>query len=108
MEGQLKVEGFGFIPLERNPRMKSSRFTVDQIIRFIRRHDNKEATVEKICRDAGVSHATFYVWKKKYVGMSESEAHRLRELERENARLKRLLAERSLELDCLQEALKKI
>ena len=88
--------------------MKSSRFTVDQIIRFIRRHENKETTADVICREAGISQATFYAWKKKYGDMSVSEAKRLKELERENARLKRLLAERSLEIDCLQEALKKI
>lgn len=88
--------------------MKKTRFTEDQIVRLLRRHNNKEATVEKLCREAGVSQATFYGWKKKYEGMSVSEAKRLRELERENARLKRLLAERSLELDLLQDALKKI
>ena len=88
--------------------MKKSQFTEDQIVRMIRRHENREATVEKICREAGISQATFYSWKKKYGGMSVSEAKRLRELERENSRLKKLLAERSLELDLLQDALKKI
>ncbi len=88
--------------------MKKSLFTEDQIVRLLRRHDNKEATAEVLCREAGISQATFYAWKKKYGGMSVSEAKRLRELERENARLKKLLAERSLELDLLQDALKKI
>jgi len=88
--------------------MKKSRFTEDQIVRLLRRHDNKEATVEQLCREAGVSNATFYAWKKKYGGMTVSEAQRLRQLEQENARLKKLLAERSLELDLLQDALKKI
>lgn len=88
--------------------MKTSRFTPDQIVRLLRKHDNKEKTVEQLCRDAGISNATFYAWKKKYGGMSVSEAKRLRDLERENARLKKLLAERSLELDVLQDALKKI
>lgn len=88
--------------------MKTSQFTVDQIVRLIRRHENREATVEQICREAGISQATFYNWKKKYGAMSVSEAKRLRELERENARLKKLLAERSLELDLLQDCLKKI
>lgn len=93
---------------ERKSRMKKSLFTEDQIVRLIRRHDNKEATAESLCREAGISQATFYAWKKRYGGMSVSEAKRLRELERENARLKKLLAERSLELDLLQDALKKI
>jgi putative transposase len=88
--------------------MKKRQFTEDQIVRLLRRHNNKEATVEKLCREVGISQATFYAWKKKYEGMSVSEAKRLRELERENARLKKLLAERSLELDLLQDALKKI
>jgi putative transposase len=88
--------------------MKKSLFTEDQIVRLLRRHDNREATAEVLCREAGISQATFYAWKKKYGGMSVSEAKRLRELERENARLKKLLAERSLELDLLQDALKKI
>jgi putative transposase len=88
--------------------MKKRQFTEDQIVRLLRRHNNREATVEKLCREVGISQATFYAWKKKYEGMSVSEAKRLRELERENARLKKLLAERSLELDLLQDALKKI
>ena len=88
--------------------MKQSRFTEDQIVRLLRRHENKEATVEELCRESGISNATFYAWKRRFGGMSVNEARRLRELERENARLKKLLGERSLELDLLQEALKKI
>ena len=88
--------------------MKKSRFTEDQIVRLLRKHQNKEKTADELCRDAGISQATFYAWKKKYGGMSVSEAKRLRQLEQENSRLKRLLAERSLELDLLQDALKKI
>ena len=86
----------------------TKKYTEDQIVRLLRKHANKEGTVESICREAGVSQATFYTWKKKYEGMSVSEARRLRELEKENSRLKKLLAERSLELDLLQDALKKI
>ena len=88
--------------------MKKSRFTEDQIVRLLRQHQNKEKTADELCRDTGISQATFYAWKKKYGGMSVSEAKRLRQLEQENSRLKRLLAERSLELDLLQDALKKI
>ena len=88
--------------------MKQSRFTEDQIVRLLRRPENKEATVEELCRESGISNATFYGWKRRFGGMSVSEARRLRELERENTRLKKLLGERSLELDLLQEALKKI
>lgn len=88
--------------------MKQSRFSEEQIILGLRQQEAKEKTVAQICREMGVSEATFYAWKKKYGGMSVNEARRLRELERENAKLKRMLADRMLELDLLQEALKKI
>jgi putative transposase len=88
--------------------MKKSHYSEDQIVRLLRRHENKEMTADTLCREVGISQATFYAWKKKYGGMTVCEAKRLRELEQENARLKRLLAERSLELDLLQDALKKI
>jgi putative transposase len=57
--------------------------------------------LEKVCREPGISQATFYKWKKKYGGLSISEAKRLRVLESENARLKKLLSDRILELDAL-------
>ena len=66
-----------------------------------------EQSVATICREQGIAEVTFYRWRKKYGGMSVSEAARLRELERENARLKRLLAERDLELDATKEFLAK-
>ena len=88
--------------------MKKSRFTEDQIVRLLRKQQNKEKTTDELCREVGISQATFYSWKKKYGGMSVPEAKRLRQLEQENARLKKLLAERSLELDLLQDCLKKI
>lgn len=58
-------------------------------------------------RELGISQATFFKWKQRFGGMTVSEAKRLRALEAENARLKRLLAERSLEVDALQDVLKK-
>ena len=71
--------------------MKKSRFTEDQIVRLLQPHENKEQTADELCRGSGISSATFYAWKKKYGGMSVSEAKRLRQLEQENSRLERLL-----------------
>ena len=58
-------------------------------------------------RSKGISEATFYAWRKKFGGMQTRDVQRLRELEKENARLKRLLAERDLEVDCLKEVASK-
>ena len=60
-----------------------------------------------VCRDHGIAENTFYRWRKTYAGMSVNEAQRLKELEKENARLKRLLADRMLEVDALKEFLGK-
>lgn len=87
--------------------MKTSRFTEEQVITALRAQESGQKTVEKLCRELGISQATFYKWKKKYGGLSIPEAKRLRVLEAENARLKRLLSERTLELDALQDVLKK-
>lgn len=87
--------------------MKTSRFTEEQVITALRSQESGQKTVEKVCRELGISQATFYKWKKKYGGLSIPEAKRLRVLEAENARLKRLLSERTLELDALQDVLKK-
>lgn len=69
--------------------------------------DHGEQTVAAICRAHGITETTFYRWRKKYGDLTVSEAVRLRELERENTRLKRLLAERDLELDATKELLTK-
>ncbi len=88
--------------------MKISRFTEEQIIAAIRSQVSGHKTVELVCRELGISQATFFKWKKQYGGMTVPEAKRLRALESENARLKRLLSERTLELDALQDVLKKL
>lgn len=88
--------------------MKTSRYTEEQIIAAIRLQVSGQKTVAQICKEMGVSHATFFKWKQKYGGMTVSEAKRLRALEAENARLKKLLSERTLELDALQDVLKKL
>ncbi len=76
--------------------MKASRFTEAQIITILREADAGQGTIETVCRKHAIAEATFYRWRAKYGGLEPSDAVRLKELERENARLKKLLAERDL------------
>ena len=87
--------------------MKQGQVSQEQIIGMLQQAERGEQTVAAICREHGIAEVTFYRWRKKYGSMTVSEAQRLRELERENARLKRLLAERDLELDATKELLTK-
>ena len=86
--------------------MKRSRFTEDQIIGILREQE-AGATTADVCRKYGISSATFYKWKAKFGGMDVSDAKRLRSLEEENARLKKLLAEQLLDVATLKEMLGK-
>ena len=87
--------------------MKRGQFSQEQIITILHQAERGEQTIQAICKEHGVTETTFYRWRKIYGGMTVSEASRLKELEKENARLKRLLAERDLALDALQEYLAK-
>ena len=87
--------------------MKKKRFTEEQMVAILRDGERGEKTIEQLCRDHGISQPTYYVWKRKYGAMGEPEIKRLRELEKENARLKRLLAERDLEIDVMREFVEK-
>ena len=82
------------------------RFTDEQIIGILKEHE-AGFTVKELCRKHGISDATFYKWRSKYGGMEVSEAKRLKSLEDENARLKKLLAESMLDAATLKEALGK-
>ncbi len=82
------------------------RFTEEQIIGFLREAESG-LTVAELCRRHGFSEASYYLWRNKFGGMSISDAKRLKELEIENARLKRLLAESMLENEVTKEALRK-
>jgi putative transposase len=82
------------------------RFSEEQIIGFLREADRGMA-VKELCRKHGFSEASYYLWRSKFGGMDVSDAKRLRALEAENARLKKLLAESMLENEVTREALRK-
>ena len=86
--------------------MKRKRFTEDQIIAVLREHE-AGAKAADLARKHGVSEATLYNWKAKYGGMEVSDAKRLRSLEDENTKLKKLLADQMLEASALRELLSK-
>jgi putative transposase len=82
------------------------RHSPEQIVRKLRQAEAKLAsgsTVSEVSRELGISEASFHRWKNQYGGMSTNEAKRLKELEKENARLKKLLAEKELDIDILKE-----
>lgn len=87
--------------------MKQKQFTDAQIVGVLQEAEKGETTITALCKERGITETTFYRWRNKFGGMQVKEAQRLRELEKENARLKRLLAERDLELDVVKEALTK-
>jgi len=82
--------------------MKQSRFTEERIIAILREHEAGSKTGD-VCRKHGISSATFYKWKAKYGGLEVSDAKRLKALEDENAKLKKLLAEAELDKAMLKE-----
>ena len=86
--------------------MKRSKFTESQIMFALRQNESGLKT-EEVCRKMGVSEATFYNWKKKYSGLGVSELRRLRQLEEENSKLKKIVADLSLDKQMLQDVLKK-
>jgi len=86
--------------------MKKTRYTEEQIVYALRQADSG-TVVSDICRQMGISEATFYVWKKKYAHLGVGELRKLKQLEDENTRLKRLVADLTLDRHILQEVLRK-
>ena len=86
--------------------MKRSRFSEEQIIGILKEHQ-AGLSAKELCRKHGISDATFYKWRSKYGGMEVSDARRLKMLEAENAKLKKMLAEQMLDVATLKEMLEK-
>lgn len=87
--------------------MKKSRYTPEQVVYALKQVESGTETVASICRKMGVSEATFYNWKKRHMGMGVTEVRELRQLREENAKLKRLVADLSLDKHILQEVISK-
>jgi transposase-like protein len=87
--------------------MGRKRYTVESIVRKLREAEVElagGATVKLVAKKLGINEQTYYRWRKEYGGLRMDQAHRLRELERENARLKKLVAEQALDISILKEA----
>jgi len=87
--------------------MKRKRFSPEQVVTILREAETGKLSIPELCRKYGINEVTFYRWRKRYQGMSVSEAKRLKRLVEENAHLKKLLAERDLEVDALKAVLAK-
>ena len=86
--------------------MKKSRFSEQQIA-FVLRQAEEGTPIAEVCRKAGISEASFYSWRKKYGGLVPSEMKRLKQLEEENQRLKKLVADLSLDREMLQDVIRR-
>ena len=87
--------------------MRQKQFTDAQIVAVLQEAEKGDSTISALCKERGITETTFYRWRNKFGGMQVKEAQRLRELEKENARLKRLLAEQVMETDLLKDVLSK-
>ena len=87
--------------------MKRKRFSEERIVGILREAEQGAVTVAELCKAHGVSEQSFYRWKKKSGSMETADVKRLRELEKADARLKRIVAERDLEIDAMKEVMAK-
>ena len=87
--------------------MKIRQFTEDQIIKLLQEGKKGERSVEDLCREFGCSTASYYTWKKKYGDTTVGEAKRLRQLEKENARLLKIVGQQRLEIDAMKDVIGK-
>ena len=85
--------------------MQKSQFTDEQIVAILQQAEKGDKSISEVCRQHNIAENSFYRWRNRFGGMNTNEAARVRELEKENARLKRLLAERDLEVDIIKEIL---
>ena len=83
--------------------MRKSKFTEEQVVALLREAERGEKAIESLCRERGITTQTFYRWRKKYGGVEVKDLKRMRELERENHRLKRLVGELALDNAALKE-----
>jgi len=86
--------------------MRTSRFSAEQIVGILKEHE-AGAGMAELCRRHGISQQTYYRWRQKYGGLERGEAARLKALQDENVRLKRLVAEQALDLQALRDLLRK-
>jgi putative transposase len=86
--------------------MRQSRFSEEKIISILQQQESGTRTAD-VCREHGISQNTFYAWKSKYGGMTVSEAQRLRQLEAENTKLKRIVADQALDIVALKDVVSK-
>jgi putative transposase len=87
--------------------MKKKRYTAEQIVRILQEAEKSETTIGDLCQRYEVSEATYYRWRRVYGDMKVPEIRRLRDLEQENGRLKRIVADRDLEIEAMKEVLSK-
>lgn len=87
--------------------MRKSKFTEHQIVAILKQCETGQK-VNDVCREHGISPATYYQWKSKYGGMQASDLKRIKELEAENSKLKRMYAERSMEYEAIKDLLSKL
>jgi transposase-like protein len=104
---RFELEFFAVFSLAgRSEAMKASKFT-DAQKAFVIKQGEEGVPVAEVCRKAGISQATYFAWKKKYAGLMPSEMRRLKQLEEENSRLKRIVADLSLDKEMLQDIVRR-
>jgi putative transposase len=87
--------------------MRKPKLTDEQIVAVLRDAERGEKTIAEICKKAGVTEQTFYRWRKKFAGNTVNDVRKLKQLEKDNARLLRLLGQRDVEIDAMKELLAK-
>lgn len=87
--------------------MRTSKFTEEQIVGLLREAEKGEEKLEVLCRGRGITVQTYYRWRRKFGGIEVSDVRKMRQLERENSQLKRLLAERELDIAALKAVVRK-